>query len=81
MEEYWKDLKLSDYESRDIKYMEQTEPYKSAIFKDKGEVARQIELEVKLKIVREVILKIASDYPDPDFKIREFNGNPDKERD
>jgi len=81
MEEYWKDLKLSDSESRDIGYMKQTEPYKSAIFKDKGEVGAQIELEVKIKIVREVISKIASDHPDPDFKIREFNGNPHKETD
>ena len=81
MEEYWKDLKLSDSESRDIDYMKQTEPYKSAIFKDKGEVGAQIELEVKIKIVREVISKIASDHPDSDFKIREFNGNPHKEND
>jgi len=81
MEEYWKDLKLSESESRDIDFMKKTEPYKTAIFSEKGEVGAQIELEVKIKIIREVISKIASAHPDSDFKIREFNGNPQKEND
>jgi hypothetical protein len=76
MEEYWKDLKLSDSESRDIDYMKKTEPYKSTIFYEEGDVGALIELEVKIKIVRETILKIASDHPDSDFKIREFSGHP-----
>ena len=32
MEEYWKDLKLSESESRDVDFMKKTEPYKTAIF-------------------------------------------------
>ena len=51
-------------------------PYKTAIFSERGEVGALIELEVKIKIIRGVILKIAADHPDTDFKIREFSGKP-----
>ena len=54
MEEYWKDLKLSESESRDVDFMKKTEPYKTAIFSERGEVGALIELEVKIKIIRQL---------------------------
>ena len=52
-----------------------TEPYKTAIFSERGEVRALIELEVKIKIIRGVILQIAADHPDTDFKIRDLAVN------